>query len=215
MQGIKGTGTTRALIVAAAFLVSAGATAVYVIAGGSGNVEAGRCAASAARAAAVAPFAVGDVAAMSVRDTPAEIGDLVFTDGDGKPRNISEWRGRTVLLNLWATWCAPCREEMPALDALEREMGGDEFAVVAVSVDLGDDAKPKAFYAETGIASMPFFHDGKMGVFNALKKRGLAIGMPTTLLVDAQGCILGVMSGPAAWASPDAKALIGAATRQR
>ena len=202
----------RAILSLAALVVAAGVTAIYVMDGGSGNVAPAGCELSKEKVAALKPFALGEVAAFQVADTPSPIGELSFADKDGKPATIADWRGRTVLLNLWATWCAPCRHEMPALEALETEMGGQSFAVVPVSVDLGDDAKPKAFYAETGLTKLPFFHDGSMGIFNALKKRSLAIGMPTSILIDGEGCILGSLNGPAEWAGPDAKALIGAAT---
>jgi thiol-disulfide isomerase/thioredoxin len=153
----------------------------------------------------------GEMAAFVFRKEPEALPDFKFQDGSGKERTLADWRGKVVLLNLWATWCAPCREEMPELDALEKEMGGEDFAVVAVSVDLGSDDKPKTFYAEHGIDTLPFYHDGTMGVFNGLKKRSLAIGMPTTLLIDENSCLLGRISGPAAWASDDAKAMIAAA----
>lgn len=192
-------------------LAAAGLMAIYVMESGSGNVATAECEASKATSAALAPFATGEVAAFQVARGPVQVGELSFADDRGKPVSISQWRGKTVLLNLWATWCAPCRHEMPALDALEKEMGGDQFRVVPVSVDLGEADKPKAFYEETGIASLPFFHDGSMGVFNALKKRGFAFGMPTTLLLDGKGCVLGSINGPAEWASEDAKALIRAA----
>ena len=92
--------------------------------------------------------------------------------------------GKTVLLNLWATWCAPCRDEMPALDALQKEMGGDDFEVVAVNVDTGDDTKPRKFLAETGVAALAYYRDNTLGLFNELKQRGLALGLPVTLLID-------------------------------
>lgn len=200
-----------ALVAIAIFALAAGLTAIYVISDGAGNVETAQCGQARAKTAAIAPHATGEVAAFQVADNPVAIDGLTFRDGDGAAKSIADWRGRTVLLNLWATWCAPCRREMPALDALEKQMGGDTFAVVPVSVDLGDDAKPKNFFAETGIEALPFYHDGTMDIFNTLKKKGLAFGMPTTLLLDAQGCLLGSINGPAEWASDDAKALIGAA----
>ena len=205
----------RVLLVVAALVVLAGVGAIYVMGSGSGNVASSECGKASTKMAALKPLALGDVAAFQLADAPSPIGALGFTDGEGTQKNISDWRGKTVLLNLWATWCAPCRHEMPALETLQREMGGERFSVVPVSVDLGDDAKPKAFYAETGLKDLPFFHDGSMGIFNALKKRSLAIGMPTSILIDGEGCILGSLNGPAEWGSPDAKALIGAAIGQQ
>ena len=155
----------------------------------------------------------GQVAAFRVVDAGIDVSGLSFNDRQGNPVSLADWKGRTVLLNLWATWCAPCREEMPALDKLEETMGGEEFQVVPVSIDLDSDEKPKGFYDRTGIRSLPFFHDGSTDIFNNLKKQGLAFGMPTTLLVDKNSCVMGVLNGPAHWASDDARKLIGAALK--
>lgn len=214
MQEQKTFSPWRIVVVAAVFVAAAGATAIYVIDGGAGNVETAQCVDAKARTAAIRPHATGEVAAMRIVDDPAPVGPLAFRDAAGQAKSLSDWEGRTVLLNLWATWCAPCRKEMPALDALEKAMGGESFGVVPVSVDLGEADKPRAFYAETGIEALPFFHDGSMEVFNSLKKKGLALGMPTTLLIDPKGCLLGVMNGPAEWASDDAKALVKAALEE-
>ncbi len=190
-----------------------GAAAVYGIAGGHGNAFAASCEMSAPTREAINQAARGDVAAFFAANAAVDISSLAFKDGDGKDVTLADKVGTTVLLNLWATWCAPCRHEMPALDALQKNRGGDDFEVVAVSVDLGDDTKPKAFFAETGIASMQFYHDGTMGVFNGLKKQSLAFGMPTTLLVDRQGCVLGVLNGPADWSGADALGLVEAGVK--
>ena len=125
---------------------------------------------------------------------------------------LADRSGKTVLLNLWATWCFPCREEMPALNALQKELGSDKFEVMAVNVDTGDDTKPKKFLAETGIDALGYYRDNTLSLFNELKTRGLALGLPVTLLIDADGCLLAHMNGPANWASDDAKKLIAAAT---
>ena len=124
---------------------------------------------------------------------------------------LSNTGGKTVLLNLWATWCFPCREEMPALDALQKEAGSDTFEVIAVNVDTGDDVKPKKFLVETGIDTLGYYRDNTLGLFNDLKKRGLALGLPVTLLIDSEGCLLAHMNGPADWAGEDARRLIAAA----
>jgi thiol-disulfide isomerase/thioredoxin len=101
---------------------------------------------------------------------------------------------------------------MPALNALEKEKGSDAFEVVTINIDNGEDEKPKAFMSEYKIDSLKLYRDSSMGVFNALKKEGLAFGLPATLLLDDKGCLLASMNGPAAWDSPDAKALVTAAT---
>jgi len=100
---------------------------------------------------------------------------------------------------------------MPALDTLQKEMGSDEFEVVAVNVDTGDDTKPKKFLAETGVTNLGYYRENTLSLFNELKKRGLALGLPVTLLVDRDGCLIANMNGPAEWASEDARALVRAA----
>lgn len=214
----------RLILAALAAGVLAGAVAVYVTESGSGNnptanqvTAAGEspddiaCAAKAERAKTVAAAATGEVAALLPADPPQSLKGLAFHGPDGKPMTLGDRAGKTVLLNLWATWCAPCREEMPALDALQKEMGGDTFEVVAINVDTGDDTKPKKFLADTNVASLGYYRDASMGVFNDLKKRGLALGLPATMLIDPDGCLTAHMNGPAEWASPDAKRLVEAA----
>lgn len=218
--------TPRHILIAAVAGVIAGAVAVYVsttLPGnktpsptvvadtGSASPDDKFCAAKADKAKAVGAAAVGHVAAMMPADPPQSLKTLAFNDPDGKPMTIADHAGRTLLVNLWATWCAPCRAEMPALDALEREMGGEEFEVVAINVDTGDDTKPKKFLEEIGVSSLGQYRDNTLAVFNDLKKRGLALGLPVTLLIDGEGCLLANMNGPAEWASPDARKLIEAA----
>lgn len=166
------------------------------------------CAASDAKLAGLEPLSRGEVAAFTVPEKSQILPDLSFIDGTGKERHLSEWRGRTVLLNIWATWCAPCRHEMPALDRLQATIGSERFEVVAVNIDIGDTAKAKAFLKEIGIADLGFYADPSTGVFKELKAVGRAPGMPTSLLVDTNGCELGFIAGPAEWDSPDAMRLI-------
>ena len=159
----------------------------------------------------VAPFARGEVAAVNVAKSPLKLPDLAFQDAAGKPRTLSDWRGRTVLLNLWATWCVPCRQEMPALDALEQRLGGPGFEVVTINIDTRDPDKPKAWLNEVGITKLAYYADPAAKTFQDLKSIGRAFGMPTTLLIDPNGCEIGTIAGPAEWASDDAIKLIQAA----
>lgn len=177
---------------------------------GAAVAEGGLCEGAANRIASLKPFLKGQVAAMSAADKPRVI-PLSFKGPEAKDMTLADLKGKTVLLNLWATWCVPCREEMPALNALEKEKGGDKFEVVAVNIDVGTDEKPKAFMDEYKIDALKHYRDSSMGVFNVLKKEGLAFGLPATLLLDENGCLLGAMNGPAAWDSEDAKALVTAA----
>jgi thiol-disulfide isomerase/thioredoxin len=185
--------------------------AVYGIGLLQGNAADPACEQSAALAEKLAPLARGEVAAVTVTAQPARLPDLAFSDAAGKPRKLSDWHGRTVLLNLWATWCVPCRKEMPALDALQGKLGSDRFEVVTVNIDTRNPDKPKAWLNEVGIKQLGYYADPSAKVFQDLKAIGKAVGMPTTLLVDAQGCELGVIAGPAEWASDDAVKLVEAA----
>ncbi|MCD1265575.1 redoxin family protein [Shinella sp. AETb1-6] len=196
----------------------AGGAAIYVKESLSGNAtgavasaDPAACPLAAARAEAITPFSKGQVAAMRTVDEHRPLPELVFDGPDGKKKTIADFAGKTLLVNLWATWCVPCREEMPALNALEKDLGSDKFEVVAINIDTGDDEKPKTFLDETKVHELAYYRDASMGVFNTLKKEGLAFGLPVTLLMDDKGCLISAMNGPAAWDSEDAKALINAA----
>lgn len=161
----------------------------------------------------LAPLARGEVAALSMATAPLKLPDLVFVDGDGQPKKLSDWRGKTVLVNLWATWCVPCRKEMPALDELQGKLGGADFEVVAINIDTRDPAKPKAFLKDGNLAKLGYFADANAKVFQDLKAVGRALGMPTSVLVDAKGCEIATIAGPAEWASEDALKLVRAAVK--
>jgi thiol-disulfide isomerase/thioredoxin len=191
--------------------VAVGLAAVYGIGTFLRNPAEGACTAAMAKAQRLAPLAKGEVAAVSVASEARRVPDLTFRDASGQEKKLTDWRGRTVLLNLWATWCVPCRKEMPALDALQQKLGGPDFEVVAVNIDTRDPEKPKAWLNETGISHLAYYADPSAKVFQDLKAVGRAIGMPTTLLIDASGCELGVLAGPAEWASEDAIRLVSAA----
>jgi thiol-disulfide isomerase/thioredoxin len=206
----------RLIVIAAVAGALAGAVAVYVRIALPGNnappiaaevdpADVAACAAKAGKAKTVADAATGAVAAMLPADPPQSLKRLAFNAPDGTPMTLADRGGKTILLNLWATWCYPCREEMPALNTLQKDMGGEKFEVMAVNVDMGDDSKPKKFLAETGIDALSSYRDNTLALFNELKRRGLVLGLPVTLLVDADGCLLAHMNGPAEWASEDAK----------
>jgi thiol-disulfide isomerase/thioredoxin len=159
----------------------------------------------------IAPLARGEVAAVTVATAPLQMPDLTFRDASGTEKHLSDWRGRTALLNLWATWCVPCREEMPALDALQAKLGGTGFEVVTVNIDTRDPQKARAWWNEVGIKTLAFYADPSAKVFTELKLIGRAFGMPTTVLIDPNGCEIGTIAGPADWASEDAVKLLNAA----
>jgi len=192
--------------------VAVGLAGVYGITALTRNAGGDKaCRPAVALAKKVAPLARGDVAAVNVAKSPLKVPDLTFKDAAGKQLSLADWRGRTVLLNLWATWCVPCRKEMPTLDALQGKLGGPDFQVVAVNIDTRDPDKPKAFLKEIGVKHLGYYADESAHSFQELKSVGRAFGMPTTLLVDPQGCEIGTIAGPAEWASDDAVKLIEAA----
>jgi thiol-disulfide isomerase/thioredoxin len=169
------------------------------------------CRPAVALAAKIAPLVHGEVAALTTATTPLRLPDLTFEDGSGAPKKLSDFQGKTVLLNLWATWCVPCRKEMPALDRLQAKLGSPNFQVVAVNIDTRDPEKPKAFLSDAKLTRLDYFSDAKAKVFQDLKSVGRALGMPTSVLVDAKGCEIATIAGPAEWDSDDAIKLITAA----
>jgi thiol-disulfide isomerase/thioredoxin len=171
------------------------------------------CRPAVALAGKIAPLAHGEVAALTMATAPLRLPDLAFEDADGKPRKLSDWRGRLVLVNLWATWCVPCRKEMPALESLQTRLGGPDFEVVAINIDTRDPDKPKAFLKDANLTRLGYFNDQKAKVFQDLKGIGRALGMPTSVLVDGAGCEIATIAGPAEWDSDDAFKLITAALK--
>ncbi len=193
-----------------AILVAGIAAVLYgVMAPGKGG--AASCPAAAAETARLDPLIHGEVAAFGLALPARTAPDLAFKGPDGKATRLADFRGKTVLVNLWATWCVPCRKEMPVLDALQAKLGGSDFEVVAVNVDTTRLDKPAAFLKDNGISDLLLYSDPSADVLQTLKRQGGLLGLPTTLLVDRDGCELGRMAGPAEWASPDAEAVIAAA----
>lgn len=168
------------------------------------------CNANSELSASLDPFIQGEMAAVQLAETPDYLGDLQFKSPAGEDITLSDWQGKAVVFNLWATWCAPCRAEMPALSNLQTALNGDDFEVVAVNIDTKGPERPSAFLDEASITNLPLYADQTTEIFNNLKKKGLAFGMPTTLIVDKNGCRVAHLSGPAHWDSDDAKALISA-----
>jgi thiol-disulfide isomerase/thioredoxin len=135
---------------------------------------------------------------------PQDIPDLTFNDAEGKPRRLSEWRGKAVLLNLWATWCAPCKTEMPSLDRLQAKLGGDKFTVLALNTDRTGPKEPAAFYAKQGITHLGLYNDETAQANVTMRAEGL----PLTVILNAEGREIARLLGPADWDSPEAAAKI-------
>jgi thiol-disulfide isomerase/thioredoxin len=204
-------GRLRLVSAAVTVVVLACLAGIYGIEHLRGNPAAAACQPAVETAQRIAPLVHGEVAALAVAHTAFQVPDLRFKDSDGRDHTLKDWRGRTVLLNLWATWCVPCRREMPALDALQGKLGGQNFEVVAINIDTRDPHKPLAFLKDVGIKKLAFYSDQSAHVYEDLKTAGKAFGMPTTMLIDRAGCEIGTMAGPAEWASDDGVKLVSAA----
>jgi thiol-disulfide isomerase/thioredoxin len=197
----------RQLWIAALSAVAAFA-AVYVIAGRSDNergaVSTPPAGEQAAPASGSKKLSTGAMTTFVFKDPPASLPEFQFVNADGNPVSLKDWHGKVVLLNLWATWCAPCRAEMPALDRMQADLGSDKFEVVAVAVDKSGLEGARKFLDETKAGKLKLYADPTARVGNELK----VIGMPTSILVDAEGREIGRLIGPAEWDSADAKRLI-------
>ncbi|MER9580926.1 TlpA disulfide reductase family protein [Mesorhizobium sp. M0276] len=136
-------------------------------------------------------------------EAPVPVPEISFEDGAGQPKTLADLSGKVVLLNIWATWCVPCRKEMPTLDRLQAKLGGPGFEVIALSIDRGADVV-KQFFAEIGIQHLALNIDTSGKAMFALG----VVGLPTTLLIDAQGKEIGRLIGPAEWDSPEMVAFI-------
>jgi thiol-disulfide isomerase/thioredoxin len=157
-----------------------------------------RCFLSGALALGASPAAARAV--MAEHERPLPMLSPPITDGAGRSLTLSDFRGRTLLLNIWATWCPPCRDEMPTLDRLQAQLGGAEFHVLTLSIDKGGFDIVRAFYAEIGIAHLDLYLADQLRGMMAFG----VVGLPTTLLVNPQGREVARKVGPAAWDSPAA-----------
>jgi thiol-disulfide isomerase/thioredoxin len=160
----------------------------------------------AAADAGLAPYLTGEMRKLVLHAAPRAVPDVAFRDAAGGEHRLGDWKGRVILVNYWATWCAPCRHEMPALDRLQATLGGERFAVLTIAT--GRNALPaiERFFAETGVRHLPVLLDPR----SALARAAGVAGLPATVLIDAEGREIGRMLGEAEWDSPEALALIGA-----
>lgn len=153
---------------------------------------------------AAKPLVAGQVANFILYDVPGPASAIAFTDEAGRPKSIEDFRGQAVLVNFWATWCVPCKREMPSLDRLQAALGSPEFQVLPLSQDRIAAEKVRAFYTETEISALPLYVDPT----GASQRAFLVTGLPATVLIDASGRVVGRMIGPAEWDSPEAIALL-------
>ena len=199
--------------VAIAALLSAGvAIAITFWVGNAGLLKAADCAPQSLAAQKVDAVAVGQLAALNGTGTGRGYADMKFTDAAGKPVTLKDFAGKTLLVNFWASWCIPCRAEMPALDKLAAEQNDATFMVLPINLDLGTGGldKAKAFLADGKWANLPLYADSTFEAFKRLQTSAVAMGLPSTLLIDKQGCEIGVLQGPAEWDSSDGTNVIAA-----
>ena len=148
---------------------------------------------------ALAPASSVAKPAFPLHDEPRTVPPVTFRGGDDRERSLADFRGRVVLLNIWATWCVPCRREMPTLDRLQSELGGADFEVVALSIDRAGLPAVEAFYKEIGLTTLGIYVDA---AGKASRQLGI-VGLPTTILIGRDGMELGRFVGPAEWDSPE------------
>lgn len=200
----------RVLVLA---LLSAGvALALTLLIGNMNAPRASDCPAQPEAAAAIDAAAVGTLAALNGTGKGRGYSDLSFTDAAGNPVTLADFAGKKLLVNFWASWCVPCRAEMPALEAIAAKYNSDTFMVLPISLDIGAGGleKAKAFLAEGAWPNLPLYADTSFKAFERLKTEAVAIGLPATLLVDEKGCELAVLQGPAEWNTPDGENVVEA-----
>jgi thiol-disulfide isomerase/thioredoxin len=146
-----------------------------------------------------APDAVAAPHGFAIHDAPREVPEIRFADAAGNGRSLADFRGRTILLNIWATWCPPCIKEMPTLDRLQAELGGPDFEVVALSIDRAGPEVVRSFYDKIGVRNLALYID-ETG--RAAARLG-AFGFPATVLIDPERREIGRLIGPAEWEAPD------------
>lgn len=155
-------------------------------------------------------FARGAVSAFEFVEDPKPVPETPFVNGEGAEITLADFKGKVVLVNLWATWCGPCKTEMPTLNALQAEMGGEDFEVVAISLDRRGPEAARQFLDLQELENIALYNDrsgrilGKLAMYGNFAVRGL----PATLLVDRNSKVVGRLIGPAEWDTPEAKALL-------
>lgn len=156
--------------------------------------------------AALEALRAGSMKKLAFLPEPVAASDAPFLDEEGRQTTLAEFRGKWVLLNFWATWCAPCRKEMPGLEALQREMGGERFQVVTIATGRNPPPAIARFFDEIGVTELPRYRDPSQRL-----ARDMAVfGLPTTVILDPQGREIARLRGDAEWDSDSARAIIAA-----
>jgi len=186
------------------------AIAIVLWVSNAGLLKPTDCAAQPEAAKLIDAAATGQLAALNGTGTGRGYADLPFTDAAGEPMTIKDFAGKKLLVNFWASWCIPCRAEMPALDKLAAAQNDETFMVLPINTGEAQPNKGKEFFAAGGWTHLPLYVDPNFTILDRLKQTAVALGLPTTLLLDAKGCELAVLQGPAEWDSPDGASVIKA-----
>ncbi len=165
---------------------------------------------TAADPAVISDLRDGDMRKLAVHSAPQRGSDVVFQGEDGADMTLAAYAGQHVVLNFWATWCAPCRKEMPELAALQAELGGDAFQVVTVATGRNTDEGMRRFFEEIGVDNLPLHKDPRQ----ALARDMGVLGLPVTVILDPQGSEIARLQGDADWSSDSAKAIVAALIAQ-
>ena len=146
----------------------------------------------------------GDMQKLIIHDTPRAASDAPYTKQSGEQGRLSDYAGKHVVLNFWATWCAPCRKEMPTLSALQQSMGGDDLAVVTLATGRNPPPAMKAFFDEIGVDNLPLHRDPQQKIARDME----VLGLPITVILDPKGRELARLKGEADWNSDSARAIL-------
>lgn len=168
----------------------------------------GNAATSAPDLARIEALRQGDMKKLEFHSAPKAVPDIAFQDADGKEHRLSDYRGKYLVVNFWATWCAPCRKEMPTLDKLQAEMGGETLQVLPIATIRNTLPAVKRFFREDNIASLPILIDPRA----ALAHQMGVMGLPVTVIVNPEGQEIGRLIGEADWSDKNARAVLTALT---
>ncbi len=155
---------------------------------------------------AIAELREGDMRKLIFHRAPVAVPEAAFESFGGEEMDLSPYDGRIVVLNFWATWCAPCRKEIPQLSELEAEFGGEDFAVVTIATGRNPQAGMTRFFGEIGVDNLPLYRDPRQNMARAMG----VLGLPVTVVLDRDGNEIARMQGDADWASDSAKAIVAA-----
>lgn len=155
---------------------------------------------------AISDMRAGDMKKLNFHATAKDVSTKTFTKDDGTEGTLADYKGQVILLNFWATWCAPCRHEMPMLSELQTELGGEDFQVVTLATGRNAPPAMKKFFQEIGVDNLPLHRDPKQ----AIARDMAVLGLPITVILDTNGQEIARLRGDADWSSDNAKEILRA-----